>query len=62
MHFNIEKAYNEAHKLLEKHPGYDMQAADICTLRDMNQCDCIVNAFMLGLWEGYKMRKKHGGK
>ena len=62
MHFNIEKAYKEALKLLEKHPGYDLQASYICALGEMKPYDCIVNAFALGLWEGYKMRKKHGGK
>lgn len=62
MHFNIDKAYTEGLKLLEKHPGYGLQVSDICALRDMKQYDCIVNAFMLGFRQGYKMRKKHGGK
>ena len=30
MHFNIDKAYTEGLKLLEKHPGYGLQVSDIC--------------------------------
>ena len=63
MRINIDKAYKEGLKLLEKHPGRNLRLSEFCELGAIeSKYDCVSTAFVVGVRQGYRMGVKDNGK